>query len=532
MAVKRQPVVLVILDGWGVAVPSRGNAIDMAKTPVYDELIMKYPTTVLQAAGDAVGLPYGEMGNSEVGHLSMGTGRIIYQDLPRIMKGISDGTFFENQAFLKAIEHVKKNKSTFHIVGMFSSGGVHSANEHGHALIELCAQQKLSDVAIHVILDGRDTAQDSGKKFVEKLQSIIKEVGVGRIATIAGRYFSMDRDNRWDRVAKSYRAMVMGEGVKTADPLAAIDQSYEKNVFDEQLEPVVITDEKNPPRLIKDGDAAVFFNFRSDRARQLTKTFVLPGFTKFDRGNYLKDLLFVTMTEYDKDLPVAIAYPPVIVENSLAKVLSDAGIKQLHIAETEKYAHVSFFFNGGQEKAWPGEERALIPSPMVASYDQTPAMGSREITDRLVRELKSGQYGFVVVNYANADMVGHTGSIESTVKAVEVIDECLGRILKTVLSLNWVMMITADHGNAEDKINPQTGFINKEHTANPVPLILASNEWQRRDTTTEVGQNLATLSASGVLADVAPTILDIMGLTKPPDMTGRSLLNILVTAGK
>lgn len=523
MAVRPKPVVLVIFDGWGVAAPSRGNAIAMANTPVYDELVTSYPTTVLQAAGDAVGLPYGEMGNSEVGHLSLGTGRILYQDLPRIMKAISDGSFFQNQAFLQAIDQVKKNNGTLHIIGMFSSGGVHSSNEHGYALLELAVQQGLDNIAVHAILDGRDTPRDSGKGYIEKLEAVIAKLGKGHIASLMGRFYAMDRDNRWDRIEKAYQAIVMGEGETAASPTAAIDQSYRQGIYDEQLVPVVFGDTKTT---VKAGDAVIFFNFRPDRARQLTKAFVLPGFDHFKRS-YLSDLFFVTMTEYEKDLPVVVAYPPETVENSLAKVLSDHSMRQLHIAETEKYAHVTFFFNGGREEAWPGEERILIPSPMVSSYDQTPSMGATEITNRLIKELNTGHVDFAVVNFANADMVGHTGNIEAAIRAIEVLDQCLGQIITDVLGVDGVVLITADHGNAEDKIDPRSGHINKEHTANPVPFVVVANGY-RSTQPQNVGRDLSSMPASGILADVAPTVLDIMHIIPPQDMTGRSLLSYMI----
>lgn len=525
MAVRPKPVVLAILDGWGVAPPSRGNAIAMANTPVFDELIRVYPTTVLQAAGDAVGLPYGEMGNSEVGHLSLGTGRIIYQDLPRIMKAVSDGSFFTNEVLLQAMDQVKKMKTTLHLIGLLSSGGVHSSNEHAHAVVELAAKHGLEKVAVHAILDGRDTARDSGKGFIQKLQTVMTKLKLGRIATVAGRFYAMDRDNRWDRIEKAYRAMAQGVGVKAHDPIKAIEQSYRQGIYDEQVVPTVITAGKEKPLLVGPGDAVIFFNFRSDRARQLTEAFVLPGFHHFKR-DYLADLFFVTMTEYEKDVPVAVAFPPQTVEHSLAKVLSDQGLRQLHVAETEKYAHVTFFFNGGREEAWPGEERVLIPSPMVASYDQTPRMSAVEITERLLRELNTGHYDFAVVNFANADMVGHSGNIEATVQAIEVLDQSLGQIVTDVTGIDGVVAITADHGNAEDKIDPQTGRLNKEHTANPVPFLLIGNQWRSRPGLT-AGRDLSTLPASGVLADVAPTILELMRLPKPQDMTGRSLVSLL-----
>ncbi|PWB38754.1 MAG: 2,3-bisphosphoglycerate-independent phosphoglycerate mutase [Parcubacteria group bacterium] len=521
-----KPVVLIILDGFGIAPPSRANAISLAKTPNFDKYASNYPIMPLAASGEAVGLTWGEMGNSQVGHLSIGSGLVAYQNMTRITKAITDGYFFTNPAFLKACDHVKKNKSTLHLMGLVSSGGVHSYNEHLYALLELAQQQKIKNVFIHVFLDGRDTPFNSGLNFVDKLEEKIRALGVGKIATVAGRFWGMDRDNRWDRTEKSFRAIVDGQAShKFTDPLQAIQDSYAKKVYDEEFEPVVITNAAGEPRAtICDQDAVIFFNFRADRARQMSKALVLPGFEKFPRA-YFKDLLLVTMAEYEKDLPVEVAFPPLHVEFPLARVISEAGLKQFHIAETEKYAHVTYFFNGGQEKIYPGEDRALIPSPQVISYDQKPAMSAREITARVTEAIKEGTYDFIVINYANADMVGHTGNIEATVEAVELLDSLVGDIVDTALSYDGLVLVTSDHGNAENMYNIQTGEIDKEHSNSSVPLFVIGQDYAGKSVLVgTMGTDLSHVTPVGVLADIAPTILKIMGLKKPPEMTGRPLI--------
>ncbi len=521
----RQPAALIVIDGFGVAAPSRGNAITLAKTPNLDRLMEQYPTMTLQAAGDAVGLPWGEMGNSEVGHLSLGAGTIIYQDLPRITRAIVDGSFFTNPVFRQGIANVKEHRSRLHLTGLFSPAGVHSFDEHAFALVELCQRQKVKDVFIHAILDGRDSPYNSGLTFIAKLQQKLKEIGLGRIASLSGRYYAMDRDNRWDRTRLAYEAMALGRGPTAVDPAAAIQASYAAGLFDEQFVPTVITSEGRPVATIGNHDTVIFFNFRSDRARQLTKAFVLPGFEKFPRPDYLRDLTFITMTEYEKNLPVSIAFPPATVTAPLAKVFSDAGLKQLHVAETEKYAHVTFFFNGGIEAAFPGEDRILVPSPSVPRYDQKPDMAARDITDRLIQAINTGQYGFIVVNFANPDMIGHTGNMAATIKAVEIVDDCLGQIVAAVLSINGLVMITGDHGNAEAKIDPQTGAVSKEHSANPVPLVVIANDLPPALLARHRApmRDLSTLTPVGVLADVAPTLLHLVGLPVPSSMTGHNL---------
>ncbi len=519
-------VALLIIDGFGVAAPSRGNAIALAKTPALDALTEAAPTVTLQAAGEAVGLPWGDMGNSEVGHLSLGSGKILFQDLPRITRTIVDGTFYTNPVFRAAVDRAR-NGGKVHIVGMFSAAGVHSFDEHAFALLELCQREKIQNVCVHVILDGRDTPYNSGQEFVAKLERKMKSIGVGRIASISGRYYAMDRDNHWDRIQLAYEAMVGQNGTRAESPDQAIQESYARGVFDEQFLPTIITASGQPVGTIDDQDAVIFFNYRPDRARQITKAFVLPGFEKFPRAAYLKNLLFVTMTEYEKDLPVQTAFPPEMVSDPLAKVISDNGIRQLHIAETEKYAHVTFFFNGGREAPYPLEDRILIPSPQVSSYDQKPDMSAREITAQVIKAIEEQAYGFVVLNFANPDMIGHTGNIPATIHAVETIDACVGEIAAAVKRVGGIVAITADHGNAEEKINNQTGEVSKEHSANPVPFIVSGDNLppsmaQFRPPM----RDLSGLVPVGVLADVAPTLLRLMDLPIPADMTGRALFGL------
>ncbi len=519
-----QQVILVILDGWGVAAPSRGNAITLARTPIFKKLIATYPTFTLQAAGETVGLPWGEVGNSEVGHLTLGAGKILFQDLPRINHSISDKSFFTNRAFLQATDYVKQNNSALHLIGLVSPGGVHSYNEHLYALLEVAKNQAINNVFVHVILDGRDVSYNSGVGFVEDLQNIIGKVGVGQIATLAGRFYAMDRDNHWDRTQAYYSALTKGEGSLVTDPVTAIKKSYEDKVYDEELMPTVITKNNQPIALVKDNDAVIFFNFRSDRARQLTGSFVLPKFDKF-KHQHLTNLLFVTMTEYDSNLPTVVAFPPEVVDKPLAKVLAEAGLKQLHIAETEKYAHVTYFFNGGREKSYDGEDRVLVPSPVVSSYDQKPAMSAREITRKLTEAVRAYSYNFYVANFANVDMVGHTGNLPATIQAVEFLDECLGEVVSAVLEAGAILLITADHGNAEAVMNLQSGAIDKEHSTNPVPLIIIGPGLEHKAAAyAPVTEDLSQLKSAGMLSDVAPTILKILSIPKPSEMTGLSLL--------
>ena len=529
MQIPHRPTVLIILDGWGIAPPSPGNPVASAKTPTINWLIDTFPTMSLQASGEAVGLPWGEMGNSEVGHLNLGAGKIIYQSLPRISRSITDETFFSNAAFQKVFKHVRKNKSSLHLLGLTSNGGVHSSIDHLFALLELCKKEKIKNVFVHPILDGRDTAQDGALEFIKKLQDKIKELKVGQIATLTGRYYSMDRDNRWERIEKAFSAMVNGIADSYySDPLKAIQDSYQRKVYDEEFVPTVIGKVDNPTATIKDKDGVIFFNFRPDRARQLAKAFSLPGFDNFERGAFMKNLFFVTMTQYDKDLPVEVAYPPEILEYPLARVISEAGLKQLHIAETEKYAHVTYFFNGGTEKPYRGQDNILIPSPKVASYDKQPEMSGDQLTVRLLKEIKKNIYDFIVVNYAAPDMVGHTGNGPATLEAMEYVDGYLDKIIKMVLSTDGMIFITADHGNAEEVTNLQTGEMDKEHSVNPVPLIAVGKAWEGQTLYKDliVDHDLSMLQPTGILADVPVTILTYMGIKPPADMSGNNLLTI------
>lgn len=521
------PLVLVVLDGWGVAPPGRGNAITLANIPNMNGFIQNYPAVTLHASGEVVGLPWAEMGNSEVGHLNIGGGKVIFQNFPLINRAIANGDFFRNPAFLQAIEHVKTHNSKLHLVGLLSPGGIHSTQDHLYALLEFCRQQDVKkNVFIHPILDGRDTPKNSAAQYIAMLQNKLHTNGFGQIATIAGRFWAMDRDNRWDRTEKAWKAMVLGQSERTYDdPLKAVEASYARQEFDEQVEPQVITKDGSPIARVSEGDAVIFFNFRADRARQLTKAFVLPGFNKFDRP-YVKDLLFVSMTEYETNLPVRIAFEPDKVQEPVAKVISDAGLKQLHIAETEKYAHVTFFFNGGGEDVYPGEDRVMIPSPQVSTYDTSPAMSAVEITDRLLQEMDKKKYQFFVVNFANADMVGHTGNLHATIQAVQVVDTQLGRIAEKVLSYQGTMVVTADHGNAEEMIRVHTGEIDKEHSINPVPFFIVNEWWaQAKPYWPPIpGGDLSQLRPLGILSDVGPTLLRLMGLPVPKDMTGHSIV--------
>ncbi|MBI5071622.1 2,3-bisphosphoglycerate-independent phosphoglycerate mutase [Candidatus Falkowbacteria bacterium] len=521
-----KPVALVILDGWGIAPKGKGNAIAGANTPNFNKLVAAYPAMTLRASGDEVGLSWGEMGTSEVGHLNLGTGRIFYQTLPRINKAIGDGSFFRNKILREAAERVKKHKSNLHLMGLTSVGRVHTTIEHLYALLKFAKEQKIKNVFIHVFLDGRDTIYNSGIDFVKKLQEKIKEYGVGHIATLSGRFYAMDRDNRWDRTEKAYRAIAEGKSDEYfSDPVKAIESSYKNKVYDEEFVPVVILEKKKPVATFGENDAVIFFNYRADRARQMTKAFITENFYKFERTQFFPKLFFATMTEYEKDLPVKIIFPPEEIKICLAKVLSEAGLKQLHIAETEKYAHVTFFFNGMKEEEFPGEDRIIVPSPHVASYDQKPEMSAKIITEKIIKEIMSQKYDFMVVNFANADMVGHTGKYEPTVRAAEMVDKCLGQIADVILPMGGVLAITADHGNAEEVFNLQTGEIDKEHSTNPVPLILAGKDLKNNMAESQAaGTDLSLMPPVGVLADVAPTILKIMEIKQPGEMTGTALI--------
>lgn len=521
-----RPAVLMVIDGFGIAPDTEGNAITRAHMPNFDEYLRRYPVVNVRASGETVGLLWGEMGNSEVGHLTIGAGRVYYQALPRIERSIQDESFFEIPAFMSAINQVKQTGGTLHIMGILSSGKVHGYNSHAYALLELAKRHKIKDVAVHVFLDGRDTLYNSGADFVNELQEKIREIGVGRIASLSGRFYAMDRDNRWDRVEKAYRAIAEGKSEHTAeDPMEAIKASYAKEVYDEEFVPTVITKKGEPLATVKPGDAVMFFNFRPDRAREITKAFVLPSFDKFERS-YVDELSFVTLTEYEKGLPVEVAFPPELIHNGLSETLSKNGLVQLHIAETEKYAHVTFFFNGTREEPFEHEDRVIIPSPHVASYDEVPEMSAYKLTDRVLKEIKTDNYDVIIMNYANPDMVSHTGNLEASIKCMQVIDECVAKVVDAVLKKDGVVFITADHGNAEEVLNLQTNDIDKEHSTNPVPFFIIGNQFEGQSGLSGDVPNgdLSLMPPVGMLADVAPTMLKVLGIPQPPDMTGTPLI--------
>jgi len=533
-----RPVVLIILDGWGLAPPGPGNAVTLAKTPNFNKFWAAYPHTQLLASGEAVGLPKGEDGNSEVGHLNLGAGQIVFQDLPRINMSIADGSFYQIPAFKQVVEHVRKNNSNLHLLGLIGSGGVHSSLEHLFALLKLAKNENLTNVYLHLFTDGRDSPPTSALIYINKVQSEIEKLGVGKIATLCGRYFAMDRDHRWERTQKAYDLLTQGKGDSVVSIKDALKQSYEKGVTDEFLEPMVL--DKNG--LIKDHDGVIFFNFRIDRPRQLTKALILPDFEKikitkiafdpyaekygwhqyqkpeatttFKRKKVLKDLFLVTMTEYEKNLPVQVAFPPEIVKMPLARILSENNFHQFHLSETEKERFVTYYFDGQREEPFPGEDWLEIPSPKVATYDLKPEMSAREVTKEVLWRLQIASDDFILINFANPDMVGHTGVLQAGIKACEVVDECLGKIVEVVNNLGGVTVITADHGNVEEMIDPVTGEVDTEHSNNPVPFIVVGHQFSQ-----------ARLLSQGILADVAPTILKIMGIERTNSMTGRNLLS-------
>jgi len=520
-----KPVFLIILDGWGENPSFEGNAISQANTPNIDRFTRFYPEVLLQASGISVGLPWGEMGNSEVGHLTIGAGRVIYQNLPRITLAIQDGSFFRNEAFLAAIEKVKQNQSALHLIGLCSQGGVHSSMDHLYALLELARDNHLEKVFIHVITDGRDSPPHSASQIIEDIEIRTKEYNCGRIASICGRYFTMDRNENWDRIEKAYDLLTLGKGKREKSAPEAIQKSYAENISDEFVEPTLIAKNDSELGLISENDAVIFFNFREDRARQLTKAFALPTLTKFKREKYLPDLDFVCLTQYEDNLPVKVAFPPVIAKNCLGEIISREGWHQLRIAETEKYAHVTYFFNGGQEEPFPNEERILVPSQPVSTYDKVPEMSAPGITEQVLRELGTGKYAFVLMNFANADMVGHTGDLKATVTAVETVDECLGRIVPEVLKIGGSLLITADHGNAEELVNIRTEEPDTEHSIFPVPLWYITPSNQRQKSESEIME--CKNNVRGILSDIAPTILASLNVEIPPEMTGQNLLDIL-----
>ena len=538
-----KPLLLIVLDGWGVAPVGAGNAISQAKLPFYNQLLATYPHGLLEASGESVGLPRGEDGNTETGHINLGAGYIVYQDLPRINLSIADGSFFKNTAFLSAINHARKYESKIHLLGLIGSGGVHSNIEHLLALLQLMKEQGFTRVFLHLFTDGRDSPPKSAAIYVNQIQSYLKSLEFGKIASITGRYYAMDRDLRWDRTEKAYNALTKGIGEKATDPLKVIDSNYKKKITDEFIEPTIITANDKPVALIEANDSVIFYNFRIDRPRQLTKAFVMENFDSeanivdfdpysvkyhkkhvvelsnvqnpFTRGSKLPHLYFVTMTEYSQSVKVSsVAYPPNIIPHPMGEEISNSGLTQLRMSESEKERFVTYYFNGLREAPFEGEDRLIIPSPKVSTYDLKPQMSSLELTSQLINNIKSKKYNFILVNFACPDMVAHTGNLAATIKACETIDLSLSRIVPEVLKLNGVVFITADHGNAEELINPQTAGIDTEHSTFPVPFIAVSRKLEGKSV------NLPT----GVLADIAPTILDILHIKKPKEMGSRNLL--------
>ncbi len=508
----KKPTVLMILDGYGLNETKKGNAVAQADTPVMDRLMKECPFVKGNASGMAVGLPDGQMGNSEVGHLNMGAGRIVYQELTRITKEINDGTFFENEALLKAVENCKKNDSAFHAFGLLSDGGVHSHNTHLYGLLELAKREGLSKVYVHCFLDGRDTPPASGKEFVEALEAEMKKIGVGQVASVAGRYYAMDRDNNYDRVKLAYDALTKGEGLTAASATAAIQESYDRKETDEFVKPTVVVKDGAPVAVIKETDSVVFFNFRPDRAREITRAFCDDEFTGFDRGARIP-LVYVCFSDYDPTIPnKEIAFKKIAVTNTFGEWLAANNMTQARIAETEKYAHVTFFFNGGVEEPNKGEDRILVNSPKVATYDLKPEMSAYEVCDKLCGAITSGKYDVIIINFANPDMVGHTGVEEAAIKAVEAVDECVGKAVEALKSVDGTMFICADHGNAEQLIDYETGAPFTAHTTNEVPFILVNYK------------EGYSLREGGCLADIIPTLIEIMGMEQPAEMTGKSLL--------
>ncbi len=507
---EKKPVMLMILDGFGINEKTDGNAIKLANTPNIDKLMKKYQTTKIYTSGLNVGLPDGQMGNSEVGHTNIGAGRIVYQELTKITKSIEDGDFFTIPEFTEAIENCRKYNSNLHILGLVSDGGVHSHIRHLYGLLEMAKRRDFENVFVHCFLDGRDTPPASAEGYIAELEEKMKEKGVGKIASIAGRYYAMDRDKRWDRVKKCYDALVFGEGNKATSATIAIEDSYQKEVFDEFVEPTVICNGDTPIATINEHDSVIFFNFRPDRAREITRAIVDPDFKEFETKKM--ETYFVCFTSYDETMPnVKIAFKKEPLVNTFGEVVSKHGLTQLRIAETEKYAHVTFFFNGGEEKQYPGEDRILVPSPKVATYDLQPEMSAPEVTEKVVEALNSDKYDVIILNYANPDMVGHTGSLPAAIKAVETIDECVQKVVDAILAHDGTLIITADHGNCEQMIDYKTGEPHTAHTTNPVPLILVTKNDKLR-------------VHSGKLADLAPTMLEILGIDKPVEMTGESIL--------
>ncbi len=512
---KPKPVLLVVLDGWGIRVERENNAIAIAGTPNMDALVRDYPSTGLRTSGLSVGLPEGQMGNSEVGHTNLGAGRIVYQDLVRINRSIEDGSFFQIPALLEAMRKARASGGAVHFMGLCSDGGVHSQEEHLHALLEMARREGVARAFVHAFLDGRDTPPKSGLGYVQSLERRMKEKGYGRVATVMGRFWAMDRDKRWDRVQAAFEAMVRSEGVKATSGVNAVEQAYARGETDEFVKPtVVVNGGGEPVARVRDGDALVFFNFRADRAREITRAFTQEGFHEFDVSARPRLSAFACMAQYDETFGLPVAFGPDQPTEIFPEMVAKAGLAQLRCAETEKYAHVTFFFNGGRETVFPGEDRILVPSPRdVKTYDEKPEMSAREVTDKVVEAVRSRRYGFILVNYANPDMVGHTGKLDAAVKAVKVVDACIGRLWAAAREAGMAMLVTADHGNCEMMVDPVTGEPHTAHTLGPVPFILADPDLRG-----------ARLRTDGVLADVAPTALQVLGLPQPREMKGLGLL--------
>ncbi len=508
-----KPLILIILDGWGINPRIKGNAIALAKTPVYDALLREYPNTTLDASGESVGLPSGQMGNSEVGHLNIGAGRIVYQNLTRIDNAIKNGDFYRNPVLTGCMEKTMAASGRLHLLGLLSDGGVHSHINHLFALLEMAKSKGIKEVYIHAFLDGRDTPPQSGIEYLRALQDYLKDKGTWKIATVSGRYYAMDRDNRWERVEKAYNTIVAGEGPTATDAVVAVEKSYGEGVTDEFVIPTVIIGLGGMPvGIVRDGDGVIFFNFRADRARELSMALTSTEFNRFHRKVSPLLASFASMKLYDDRVPLPAAFDTERLQNILGEVISKRGLRQFRIAETEKYAHVTYFFNGGEEKPFPGEDRLLIPSPKdVATYDQKPEMSAYQVTEELERRIRSREYGFILVNYANPDMVGHTGVLKAAIRAVEVIDGCLGRVLSAVNDAGGIACITSDHGDIEQMIEFDTGNPHTAHTTNLVPFIITQ-------------KGLTLRPGPGIFADIAPTLLDLLGIEKPAEMTGMSLI--------
>ena len=524
---KQKKVLTVILDGLGLNPLAKGNAFKQAKTPTLNLFLNNYPYAVLEASGMAVGLPWGEVGNSEVGHTNLGSGQVLFQNLPRISLAIEDKSFYKNETLLKAFSEAKKRNSNIHLVGLCSNGGVHSHVEHLHALLYLAKQEKTKNIFVHAITDGRDTSSNIGINFIETLQEIMKTTKIGRLASVIGRFYAMDRNNNWDRIQKAYDLFTSGKGKKTQDIIKTIKESYGNKLNDENLLPISIVDKnENSIATINDNDIVICFNFRADRTRQITKSFVTENFNEFEQESKPKNLYFVTMMQYEKDLPVEIVFQPQKVDVTVGELISKHNKAQLRISETEKYAHVTYFFNGGIETPFPNETRMLIPSPDVVNYDEVPEMSASEVTKKIIKEIKKDKHDFILVNYANADMVGHTGNLNAGIKSIEYLDSCLKKLYELfVLEQNNIILITADHGNCEIMIDPISGKSNKEHTTNPVPFYVIDKDKKREKSEEEILLLKSSLTPIGILADVGPTILDLMSIPKSIKMTGRSLVD-------